>query len=61
MAFEDGAGFAREQENAAEDFASRLSTFLSAIWAISTEEERARLIATRLSAVVPCAVSGVVG
>ena len=59
MAFDDGAGFAGEQENAAEDFASRLSTFLSAIGAISTEEERARLIATRLSAVVPCAVSGV--
>ena len=59
MSTEDGAKLAQERESADEDFASSLFTFLSAVAGVSTEEERARLIATGLSAVVPCAVAGV--
>ena len=59
MAIAVGTGRAHERENADEDFASRLFTFLSAVAGVTTEQERARLIATRLSSVVPCAVAGV--
>ena len=45
--------------NSPEDFGSRVFTFLSAIGGVSAEEERAHLIATQLSSVVPCAVAGV--
>ena len=59
MTTEDEAGPTREKDGRKEDFDSRLFTFLSAIGGVSTEEERAQLIATRLSTVVPCAVAGV--
>ena len=59
MTTEDGARPTREKDSGAEDFASRLLTFLSAVGGVSTEKERAHLIATRLSTVVPCAVAGV--
>ena len=59
MTIEDEAGATHEQESADENFASRLFTFLTAIAGVASEEDRARLIATRLSSVVPCAVAGV--
>ena len=59
MTTADEAGPTREKDGGAEDFASRLFMFLSAVVGVSTEEERAHLIATRLSTVVPCAVAGV--
>ena len=59
MTTKNEAGPTRGKDGGAEDFASSLFTFLSAVAGASTEEARARRIATRLSSVVPCAVAGV--
>ena len=59
MTTEDQAGFTHERDGGAEDFVSRLFTFFATVGGVSTEKERAHLIATRLSSVVPCTVAGV--
>jgi PAS domain S-box-containing protein len=55
----DGPGTAHEREGADEDLATRLFAFLTAIEGASSEEDRARLVATRLPSVVPCPLVGV--
>ena len=52
-------GASAERTSADDDLAAKFFTFLSAVGGVSTEEDRARLIVTRLSFVVPCTVAGV--